>query len=526
MLLNSQVNGPQKIRYNLWQPGFSLYFEAGMKLRIPSIGCPYLTWSDGTTGEGLPTPDVKWVLISFRSPQPPLLLVLDTGEASFKFEGRAGAWTLSTEKQFSGWLRVIQPLGTAEIAANSAAALGQLTRRVFENVAIWTLPIATLKGVEVRGDATSVEATWTFDKPGAVVPLGAALASVGGYAVKVQSKIRRLSEWNEEGPIAVCEEPTLKIRFPIRRVPLGRSIAVGKRTIEPLGTVSPIDIPSVVELALENLLSSRDLATLKIGEEALADFLSDAVYTSEPQTEQKLPYSEAGLGIDLAACHALLMQSVSIGRQASSEANSLLTSVVWRQDSYRWTIAVEDPSLRRRAAALASVAGFLCPEPERRLQAAMFEAGLAAERGVEILRARKAGKPEPKMLEPLDALRRYAYLRDARVADEDPYAKSLLSEVRVFGDASVHTEMEGEALVAKWETTDTEAHQIVFASAYPIDFELGNMKSLDVERALGLTQVRYVAHAPGPCYCNLRIPEFAKRLPAAAPVPRYSEPVK
>ena len=96
----------------------------------------------------------------------------------------------------------------------------------------------------------------------------------------------------------------------------------------------------------------------------------------------------------------------------------------------------------------------------------------------------------------------------------------------MFGDASVHTEMEGEALVAKWETTDTEAHQIVFASAYPIDFELGNMKSLDVERALGLTQVRYVAHAPGPCYCNLRIPEFAKRLPAAAPVPRYSEPVK
>jgi hypothetical protein len=378
----------------------------------------------------------------------------------------------------------------------------------------------------VVGDATSVEATWTFDKPGAIVPIGAALASVGGYAVKVQSKIRRLSEWDEEGPIAVCEEPVLKIRFPIKRVPLGRSIAVGKRVVEPIGTVSPIDIPSVVELAMENLLSSRDLATLKIGEEALADYLSDAAYTSEPHTGQKLPYTETGSGIDLAACHALLMQSVSIGRQASSEANSLLTSVVWRQDAYKWTLAVEDQTLRRRAAALAAVAGFLCPEPERRLQAAMLEAGLAAERGIGILRARKAGKPEPKMLEPLDGLRRYAFLRDVRFADEDPYAKSLLSEVRVFGDASVSAEMEGEALVAKWQTTDTEAHQIVFASAYPIDFELGNMKSLDVERALGLTQVRYVAHAPGPCYCNLRIPEFAKRLPAAAPVPRYSEPVK
>lgn len=526
VMLDSPALGPQKLRYNLWQPGFSLYFEQGMRLRIGATGCPYLTWGQGTVGEGVPTPDTKWILISFRTAQPPILLVLESGEASFQFTGQAGAWVLKTEKPFKGWIRVVQPLGTAEVAANSAAALGRLTKRVFENVSIWTNSAPTFKGLTVKGDATAVEATWTFDRPGAVVPLGVSLANVGGYPIRIQSKIRRLSEWDDEGPITVCEEPVLKVRFPIRRIPLGRSLTLGKRTIAPLGTVSPIDIPSVAELALENLLADRDLATLKAAEETFAAYLSEATYVAEPVTNQQLPYAANGTGIDLAACHALLMQTTTISSQSSSEANSLLTSVAWRRDAYSWRVAVDDPILARRAGALGALSGFLCPENERRLQGAMFEAGLAAERGLGILRSRREGKDEPKFMEPLDSLRSFAFFRDMRLADEDPFAKSLLSEVRVFGDASVMVEKQGEALSVQWMAPDTNAHQIVFASAYPIDFELGNMRKLDVERALGLTQVRYIANAPGPCLANLRLPEWAKGLPTAERVPTYSEPVK
>ena len=526
VLLNAQALGPQKARYNLWQPGASLYFEKGMQFKVASTGCPYLTWSDGTVGEGVPTPETSWVLISFRTPQPPILLVLESGKAGFHFTGKAGAWVLKTETRFQGWMRVIQPLGTSEVAANSAASLGQLNQRVFENVTIWTQPAPILQNLEVKGDATSVEATWTFDRPGAIVPLGAALASVGGYPVRIQSKIRRLSDWNEEGPIAVCEEPTLKIRFPIRRIPLGRSLTLGKREIAPIGTVSPIDIPSVVELALENLLADRDLPTYQAADDTFTNYLNEAVYTQEPITQQSLPYTDKGVGIDLAACHALLMQAISIGRQASSEANSLLTSVAWRRDAYSWQLAVPDPAIRRRAEALAAIAGVLCSEPERSLEAAMFEAGLAAERGLATLRSRKANQPEPTFSEPLDDLRQFAFFRDTRQADESAFGKALLSEIRVFGDASLYLLRVGEAITGQWTATDVNAHQIILASAYPIDFELGNMKTLEIERALGLTQVRYVAYQPGPCFANLRRPEWAKDLPESAKVPRYSEPLK
>ncbi|MBC8063373.1 MAG: hypothetical protein H7Y17_00960, partial [Chlorobia bacterium] len=355
--LNAQALGPQKLRYSLWQSGISLYFEKGLQFKIGSTGCPYLTWAEGTVGEGVPTPDTNWVLISFRTPQPPILLVMESGQGSYKFSGKAGAWVLKSEKPFVGWVRVIQPLGTAEVAANSAAALGQLTKRVFENVSIWTQAAPLSTGLSVKGDATSVEATWTFDRPGAIVPIGAALANLGGYPIKILSKIRRLSEWNDEGPIAVCEEQILKVRFPIRRVPLGRSLALGKRPMALLGTVSPIDIPSITELALENLIADRDLATYKAAEDALASYLADAVYALEPVTNQQLPFTATGAGIDLAACHALLMQSATISNQSSSEANSLLTSVVWRRDAYSWRVAVDDPNLSRRAGALAAMAG-------------------------------------------------------------------------------------------------------------------------------------------------------------------------
>lgn len=525
--LGASSPGPQKIRYNLWYPGFSLFYDHGFEFKMGSTGSPYLTWGEGTVADGVPTPDAPWILISFKTAQPPILLILESGTtASFSIVGQAGDWTLKTEKPYHGWVRVVQPLGTAEVAANSAASLGVLTKRVFDNISLWTQPEPVFQNLTVTGDGTAVEATWTFDHPGALVPLGAAMANLGGYPIRILSKMRRLNEWNDEGPITVLEEPTLKIRFPVRRIPLGRSLAVGKRVVAPFGTISPIDIPSVVELAMENLLADRDLSTQKIAEDAYSSYLLDATYSDEPVTGQKLPFNAQGTGIDLAACHALLMQATTISSQSTSEANSLLTSVTWRRDAYSWRVAVDDDVLARRAGALAALAGFLCPEPERRLQAAMFEAGLAAERGIAILRARKAGQPEPKLLEPMDGLRRYAFFRVAKVAEEDLFAKSLFSEIRVFGDTSASLEKQGEALRLSWEAADTSAHQIVFATAYPIDFELATTKKLDVERALGLTQVRYAANEPGLCQATLRRPDWAKPLPDSASAPHYSEPVK
>ncbi|MGV3614333.1 MAG: hypothetical protein ACO1SV_03265 [Fimbriimonas sp.] len=521
---------PSKLKLSLLTPGVSVYFPKGMRFRLGSTAAPYLTWSDGSASNAVPTPGVRWIALSFRDAQPALLLGFPSGTASLLIKGQPGAWEVSAEA-YSGWVRVALPRGGVAEPTNSAAALGRLAKTAAASATLLASPVPQFTGfsAEAEPDGNGVVATWSFDRSGFVLPQALTLARLGGYPVGVLSPIRRIagSFGLGIGPHEQSDAQNLKVRFPIRRVPIGRALALGEPG-PPIGTVSPQDIPSVAELALENLLGSRDGQTRKAAEDAFAQFLSEATYVKETATEQQLTFDAAGVGIDTTAGHALLSQALISTKRPSSESNALLTSIGWRRDWKTWLPWVENEDLRRRSAALAAIAGALCPEPNRRVAAGMLQAGLAAERGLNIWRRRAAQIPsEPPLLEPLLELRAGLFRLTTPKAVADPFVETILSPLRVFSDeAATLTDREGK-LIMSWPVVEAKAGTLALASTAPIEpAAVANLPRFIFERVLGLTEVRYTPEAAGACEASLGQPTWAPRPPKLNLAPRYSEPRK
>ncbi len=519
ILMSGGSRLPVKARLNLLSAGPEFYFESGMRLDLGSTGAPYVTWSDGSAGADIPTPDVSWVLVSFKNAQPPVLLAFLDGKASVSLSGRPGDWHLVTEKPYRGWMRVVLPFGSEGIAAGGAAGLGHQSQRLAKSIESWLRPAPQAIGFAVKGDSDSVSATWSFDRPGALVPASAVLAPAGGYKLVIASKITMLDGETPEGPREAVVGNTLSIGFPIRRIPNGRTLGVGPALLDAPGTVSPVDVPSVAELALGCLVSGRETAYKKMGEDTLANYLTDAEYLPEPSTAQSLPYRADGQGLDLVAAQALLMQALSLSTKTSSDENSLLTSLAWRRDWCTWRFELAGEIYARRASAIGAVAGACCPEPSRRLDAAMLEAGLAAQRALDAKLA-KAGTPPTARIEPLCALRARIF---GDVSGGDPFSASLLSPLRVFGDQPFTLEKSGKNLVLVWTAGDVKPLVITLVSSYSLRFENGNLKALDVSSALGTYSLKAVPKEAGRCEVRVILPSWAPPLPAATLPPAYSD---
>lgn len=519
---------PAKLSADLFSPGFRLYYPNGFALAVDAHESPYLSWSEGSVGDGVPTPNVKWCLLSFQDDQPPVLIDFEASDGpSLTIVGKPGAWSLKTEKPYSGWVHFCLPTGTRPFKTNSAATLGALTQRFWKDQSFWLAGPAKLLDRKIESDGLSVTCTWRFDRSGVVIPCPATLAQIGGYPLSLPTATKIIPAVDEDGPLVVTDQNELTMRFPIRRIPNGRFLAEGRPQSSPPSTVAPLDVPSVVELALENLVSYCGEPTRKLGEDTLASYFDQTSYFAEPTTGQQLPYDAKGNGIDIAAAQSLLMQALTTNHQASSEANSLLSSVLWRMDWLTWRVWTPDDALSRRSAALASLAGALCPEPERRLQAAMLEAGLAAERGLNIYRRRvKLADSEPPLIEPMEGMRQVLFAVDTKVAGtECAFARAMLSEVRVFGDTPLYLDRDGTSLEIAWDTPQPVSASFTLASAYPLGLQPGkNLAGLDVRDALGFTRVQYKSQAAGTCAALLNAPDYAKALPIGTDVPQYSEP--
>ncbi len=526
VLLDKAPWSPEKVRFDLFAPGVSLYFPTGMRLNVGSTAAPYLTWSEGSVTNGVPTPPSRWIALSFRDNQPPIAIGFPTAATALEVTGKPGAWVISTPYTFKGWVRMGLPLGIKGQAANSAAALGGLANVMKAQDELWSTMPPTLQKLDIQSDLTSVQGTWRFDGPGAVLPVGAQFSQLGGYPLKIVSESVRTAIVTEEGPIDVAKANEIVIRFPVRRVPAGRCLSVGSSLPYPIGTVAPQDLSGVTELALESLTGGRDILTRKAAEDTLAEFLGQSEYTQERWTSQQLPFDSSGNDLDLTAAHALLMQAIATTAKPDSEANSLLTSVSWIQDWSTWLPAVSDRDKARRAAALAAIAGSLCPEPDRRLTAGMFQAGLAAERGLAIWK-RRVGmiKEDVPLLEPLVGLRRGLFGLSWPLVEDTAFASNLLSPIRVFSEGPVKLVKQAEQWVMTWEASEAKPSLLTLASAFPLHFKpLKNLPTFETVTLLGLLEVRYTAEAAGTCEAELAIPNWASGPPEAARVPRYSEP--
>lgn len=510
--------GPTALNINLLSPGFMLNFPSGFELKFRSTSSPFLSWREASVGEHVPTPSVRWIAVSFKDRQPPVVLGFLDGAVSLQIEGNVGDWSLKTTQPYKGWVRVALPLGTTPFATTDAAALGQLSNAVDAGKDVWWQPVPKLRSLKIEDEDTAVQATWQFDRPGVIVPVAATMAPIGRYPLTILSKVHRLGGSTEEGPLTICDDSALTIRFPVGRVPLGRAITIGSPVIEPIGTVSALDVSGVVELALENLLSSRDLRSRQTAESTVHDFIRDAQYVTEPHTNQQLPFAPNGSGLDVVAANALLYQAYTMSTTPSSRDNSLLTSVGWRRDWYTWKIWTDDAKQARRAGALAGLAGAFCSEPQRRLEGAMLQAGLAAERGLGIYLARAAGRvDEPTYLEPLWEIRNTVFKMVQTPRHPSPFAESLYSDLRVFGDDSVRCSSDPEkGLTVEW----SDAMKITLASGFPMQAQ-GDR--LETKHLLGYTMI--TAPNLGPQTAQLIIPSWAPPLPAFVAPPRYSEPV-
>jgi hypothetical protein len=519
---------PSKLKLSLLAPGTSYYFPKGLKLKLNSTAAPYLTWIDGSGSNGVPTPSVRWVALSFRDKQPAVLIGFPHTTASLLLTGKPGAWEIAADS-YVGWVRFGLPRGNFAEATNTAASLGRLAKAARSTAALIANAPPKFVGfqAESESDGNAVVGTWRFDRKGFLLPQALTLARLGGYPVAVQSPNRRLAAdfGLSEGPHDVSDAEELKVRFPVRRVPIGRALALGEPGAA-IGTISPQDVPSVVELALENLLAGRDPQTRKAAEEAFGQFLSEAVYVKEPATEQQLSFDAAGKGMDLTAAHALLSQALITTTRPSSESNALLTSIGWRRDWETWMPWVSDPDIRRRTASLASVAGALCPEDNRRVAAGMLQTGLAAERGLNVWRRRAAKIPaEPPLLEPLLELRTGLFRLSMPKAVPDPFVETLLSPLRIFSDEAARlTEREG-AYIVGWPVIEAKAGTLALASTAPLEpTAVANLPRFLFERVLGLTEIRYTPEAAGTCEISLTQPAWAPKPPALHAAARYTEP--
>ncbi len=499
------VGAPSKLRQDLTSPGFSAYFDNGIRIRIGTLSSPILSWGgggslDGTSG--YPTPEVRWVVVSFRDNQPPILFAFPWNKGSLKLGGKTGDWTLSAET-FKGWMRIAAPVGVVPFRTSSAAEMGRLEADVKEQAAFWTQPPPVLRKTAITDDDASLTVEWTFDRPGAVVPPPAFLSSLAGYQVIILSKTKRINAPTLEGPLSVCESETLKIKFPIRRIPTGRAIATGvpPRTI---GTASYIDVGGVFELALANLFASTPEAVRIQAAETCAQYVEAVTYSVEPHTGQRLPYGADGTGIDILAAQALLMQSMISAEKPTSEPNSLFSSIMWRRDWLSWRIWGSDRKVSRRASAITAIAAALAPEGERRLDAAMLQAGIIAERGLGIW-LKRSGLGESKLLlETAEHLRADIFMpEDYRRADSAGAA--FRSPFRLYGDTLALLTGPNLQLTpfkaGAWYSTFASSFSFTLAPEKP-------KPGLTIDQAFGLTVLNFQNATTSPINFRISLPAW------------------
>ncbi len=521
---DSEGPTPAKLKLNLLGSGVGLYCPTEFELKVTSLSSPVLTWTEGSVMDGVPTPDLKWCLLSFQDRQPAWLMATQDGsEVSWKVEGKAGAWVIKS-KGLKGWLRMGLPLGNTTRATVSAAALGKIVKDIQPVLPHFQRPTPTLKILKVVGDLQSVTAIWTFDLPQAIVPIAAKFAEAGGYPIGVDSPSIATSMTTEEGPMDFLKGNELRIRFPIRRVPAGRAVVVGGTAVA-LGTVSPFDVPSLVELAFENLVSYRDIQTLRTAEDCLTEFLGQATFKEEPWTKQQLPYSQAGSDLDLIAAQGLLCEVMSSVRKGNPDSNALLTSLQWRTDWHTWQLGSIDANVNRRAAAIAAMAGAFSTSPEKRLAAAMLQAGLSAQRGLQIWRERQGQtQSQIPLIETMLEMRQPIFSLRIAQSTASSWLQMLQSPVRIYGDASASIDATG---VLEWTCIEPKPNSFWLGSETSVKLEkLDNLAKFITASAFGLTEVRYTAEVSGLAKAKFGLPKWAKKIPLAKPIERFSEKVR
>lgn len=472
----------QKARASLLDLGFQLYVKGRLRLRIGSTLAPFLTWDGGSVGPGVPTPKVNWIIVSFRDSQPPIAFGFERPGALI-VEGKAGDWTLSSQDSFEGWIRVSAPTGIRPFRTTSASELGAMLAELRPIAKELFGPPHRLVETEVFGDLDGVTARFRFDRPRAMLPSYWVLAQLGGYDLKVLSGISYSKFLGEDGPAVFADTDSVRLRFPIRRVPLGRSVVAGFQPPELPATVSALDWRGVSDLALPNLFASADEGLRSAAKDASDSFFEVASYVVEPWTRQRLPYGPDGDGLDAAAAGALLLQVHANASSFRSEPNSLFESILQRVDWRTGLTFDVDRSRALRTAAMAAAAGGLSSDATVRMQGAQFEAATAADRGYAVWRRRRDQEYTPlPMVELPAADLRHSIFGRAR----SPLMNALASPVRCVGGPPFMANVANGKLELSAVVDDVRPRAFMLSAGQPLKVVAGeNIRDLKVREFFG-----------------------------------------
>lgn len=426
-LLGGSGRAPGKLRVNLLAPGFELHFQGGFGFSVGSNLSPFVTWSEGSVGAGVPTPKANWFLVSFQDSQPPLLFVFPGEKAAIRVSGRTGAWRIDSIGVYQGWMRIALPRGTSPVLAADAASLGALAKTVRERAAYWTAPPPALVSREARFEDDALVVAWRFNRAGALLPMPLLRARRAGYRIEVLTKTVNLGIETEEGPLAYSAEARLVLRFPRSSLGPGKAIVLGVPSGLP-SSVSPLDGPGLFRYAAASRYASASEQVTAQLTGLMADYLASAPEHLDSASGRRLPYDQAGVGLDLVATYAMIGVCLGVASNPMLEAwEGALDWSTWRP----WP-----SSAASRPMAVLAVAGVLGGDTRAAVLGAMAETALVAsgERG------------------PLENDRRALYRRLPEGMPEERWVQALRSPWRSLAagpvsatDAGAGYDLVGEA---------------------------------------------------------------------------------
>ncbi len=525
VLVDGGPGRPSKVRFDLWDCGVSMYFPKGIDLRIRSTASPFLSWKDGSVQDGIPTPKSDWVCLSFQDQQPPVVMGFPEETTELKLTGEVGNWALKSDPEFKGWVRFALPYGLEPYRSTTARGLGKLSDQCKKEEELWFAPIADVPEPTLEDDSDGIVAKWTLPRKRTVVPNTFYFSQLGGYPCRIQNDVLSYGYNSNEGPVILTKEPTLTVRFPIKRIPAGRGLSIGEpipQTFDGISWKSPL---SVVNLALANTLSGRNREASQRARELLAQYYEFSVPEAEPNTKQNVFYKADGAGMLQAAIDSLLSQSVRTGELVTMGDDPQLISIFWRMDPYSGSLGV-NPEDTARIEAISAISGAFSSDPKMRLRAAMFQAALSGSRGLGIWRKRVGLlSAEPKLPEPLLGIRKglFSLTFDS---PQSPVVSNWMSLVRCYGDAPMWLQKQEDYYEFCWTAVDKIVGTFSLESAFNVRAtSRRNLQSLYFSQRIGYSEIRYEPEKVGQCSANLYVPLWADPFPLTALPPEYSEPV-
>jgi len=514
VLLNGPGQCPTRIVANLFHPSISVEFSHGFSLTMNHTTSPFLTWKDGSVTSRVPTPLLNWVLVSFDTDDPPILILLPHGVTrSFKIVGSEGKWRIVVEQPFQSWLRIAYPQGDQPIRTKTAASLGELVNRFEQASSYWLAPIPRMLKQVITGDDNGVTVDWTFSSI-PMLPPPLILAPSGGYALTLLTKFKFLTTKIGSEPLAFSNSPEIKAKFPIQKIPAGRFLASGLIKDFNASQNNQDQIAYTVTAGLKLLCSSVSNTAQGQAEDENQNYLLNQHWSKENWTGDSVPYSLSGAGMGLASAQAFLSECLATDAQAH---NQLFASLAWSMDWFNWLPSSVPPSPDStiRSAGIAAVTGAFSTSLENRLHAAMFEAGIAAQKT-------NQSASSPGLLEPL-AQYRSAIFNEKIGGGQISQLPSLFATSKILSGQRSWGTSSTNGLNIHWIQQQGGLQKLItsFPEVSKI-LDTSNLGFCRINPLAKLFELDFQIVRQGPCYIRIKTPPH-QVLFAPDSLPPYQE---